>query len=160
MSSNNATITFRIEFDRIGARNEVPPLLATVETGEPHLVTKLVEEEVLRYARPKLGSRGVQVSLAAGAGPGQASSISALDGSTGGLSIGWGRPAGSFSIRIDRPNEPPYIHRALPKQPREAIRRSACGLAVTPGQAAEQTARITCPRCVEIAAHAASGSQR
>lgn len=148
---------FRVDFDRIGARREVLPLVITVE-DEPTVAG--LEDGIARYAKSKLGSRDMDVMLdVAAAKPFGKPTVADLDGCSGALILGMsGRPAGSFQVRVDRSNAKPETHRALVKQPREFARRTACGLAVMPIRATGNNAAVTCPQCLVVLDRVSAGS--
>jgi hypothetical protein len=79
MATPNAALAYRVSFARIGRQHDVAPLEVTVD-GPNHLA-KLIFD----YARPRLGSREVEVVLEEDMG-------------SGWIFVGGFRTAGTFTI--------------------------------------------------------------
>lgn len=98
--SADGRLRFAVEFDRISRNHDVAPLEVTVDDGPAGAVADLIAQRIYDYARPKVGSRELEVSISYGDGHDPAPATSAdLDGATGVLIVGGFRPAGRFTIR-------------------------------------------------------------
>lgn len=94
MSSLKA-FTYRVAFERIGARHEVAPLEVPVDAETPFEALNILAEEILRYARPRLGSRQLDVDIeTASTWP----YVTTIDGHSGRLIVGGCRTAGHFTV--------------------------------------------------------------
>jgi len=98
--SADGRLTFRVEFNRIGRTHDVAPLELAVDDGPAGAVADLLAERIYDYARPKVLSRELEVSIFYGSDEDPTPATSAdLDGAVGVLIVGGFRQAGAFTIR-------------------------------------------------------------